>query len=372
MAPLTLAALLACMTVAASIAITVPGAGQYDWLGSLSADPAFSLDDAGAWPAPHTAPFPLMPGHALAQTALTITAADSLADDDTLVLGNVQNVEAFTIGENTYVISTSRLDNGVQIIDVTDPADIEAAGSLASRIGLERSRGVSTFTITSGGTTGTYAAVASVRDHTFNIINITNPDSPAVTDSLSNNATLELTGVYDVNTFQIGASTYAAATAFADDGVQIIDVTDPADISAVSRLQDHDTDLDLDGPRDITAFTIDTGTYVAVAVDNDDTVHIVDVSTPASPSVVGSLADGGALLLDRPNGVDTFQITASGTTKTYVAVTSQGDAGVQIIDVSTPASPAAVGSLADTDSLLRDGAQYIRTVYGEGYRFDDA
>ena len=50
---------------------------------------------------------------------------------------------------------------------------------------------------------------------------------------------------------------------FGDDGVQIIDVTDPADITAEGSIGDG-SGKRLDGPRDLTTFVVGDSTYLAV------------------------------------------------------------------------------------------------------------
>ncbi|MCY4491994.1 MAG: hypothetical protein OXC46_11140, partial [Thaumarchaeota archaeon] len=136
--------------------------------------------------------------------AQTIDIIDTVSIDDTgaLELDGARGITSFVIGGKTYVGVAGFIDNGVQIIDVTDPADITAA------------------------------------------------------DSIDDTTSLELEGVWNITSFVIGGKTYVGVTGSDDDGVQIIDVSDPADITAADSIDDTDATLELDGARGITSFVI--------------------------------------------------------------------------------------------------------------------
>ena len=70
----------------------------------------------------------------------------------------------------------------------------------------------------------TYSLVASYFDDGIQIIDITDPDSPTAVSAASDgeNGFTELDGAYSVTTAVIGGSAYAIVTGFDDDGIQII------------------------------------------------------------------------------------------------------------------------------------------------------
>ncbi len=289
------------------------------------------------------------------------TAADSLGDNNTLLLGGARSVDIFAIGANTYAAVASRTDDGLQIIDVTNPSSLVAVGNLEDTIDevgdipiegflLDGARSVDIFTINGS----TYAAVASSIDDGLQIIDVTNPASPAAAGSLDDDGSRELDGANAVAIFEINSNTYAAVASFADDGLQIVDVTNPASPAAAGSLGDNNT-LRLDGPQGVTSFVIGSSTYVAISSQTDNGLQIVDVTNPASPAAAGSLADTNSLLLGNVNGIDAFTMGSS----TYVAAASFADDGLQIIDVTDPAGPVGAGNLADTTSLLLDGPRDV-------------
>jgi len=73
--------------------------------------------------------------------------------------------------------------------------------------------------------------------------------------------------------------------------------------------------------------------YALVTSSTADTVQLVDVTNPALPTAVGSIS-AGAALLDSPKGVDTFMVGNS----LYAIVAAQNDNGVQIMRVAVSAA----------------------------------
>ena len=283
------------------------------------------------------------------------TAAGSLGDtSDELLLVGARGVDIFKIGTNTYAAVASNHDDGIQIVNVTDPDNLTAAGSLkddGSKL-LDGAVSVSVFKI--GGST--YAAVASHNEHGIQIVNVTDPDNPAAAGSLGDGTQTILNGPRSVDVFMIGGSTYAAVAAESNsnNGLQIVDVTDPDNPAAAGNLGD-DTSTLLLGARGVDTFQIGTNTYAAVTSNREHGLQIVDVTDPDSPTAAGKLGDNPSTLLRNARGVDTFQIGAN----TYAAVTSNNEDGLQIVDVTDPDSPTAAGSLGGDGTggtLLLDGA----------------
>ena len=95
----------------------------------------------------------------------------------------------------------------------------------------------------------------------------------------------------------------------------------------------------------------------------DDGIEIIDISTPASPTSVGRLTDRDdpTRELDGANGVAITTIGSS----TYAVVTGTNDDGISIIDISTPSSPVYVSELEDgTDTGVCTAANGERCLDG--------
>ena len=88
----------------------------------------------------------------------------------------------------------------------------------------------------------------------------------------------ELEGAAFLATFVIGASTYAIVTCTVDNGVQLIDVSDPTNPVAMGSATDGVNGFDeLDAAISVATFVIGTRMYAIVAGTSDDGVQLLQV-----------------------------------------------------------------------------------------------
>ena len=271
--------------------------------------------------------------------------------DGSNALNGVRGVAIATIGSSTYAVAASEVDDGIQIIDISNPNSPSAVGKLLDTDGTFELNGAVGLTITTiGGST--YAVVAANADSGISIIDISTPSSPSHVGLVSDDGDKLLKNAYHVAIATIGGSTYAVVTGNGDDGIEIIDISTPSSPSSVGRLADDSdkggctsSDVCLDNPVDVAIATIGGSTYAVVVAHNDDGVEIIDISDPTNPSSVGRItkADDTTRELNASNGLALATIGGS----TYAVVTGHDDDGISIIDISTPASPVYVGELED-------------------------
>ena len=196
-----------------------------------------------------------------------ITAAGSITDDADLELDGASGITVFESGSRTYAAVAAFDDDGLQILDVTDPHEIAAAGSITDDAGtLELDGASGTAVFESGGRT--YAAVAAGIDDGLQVLDVTDPSAVTAAGSIGDAEALDLDGASGVAVFESGGRTYAAVAAYNDDGLQVLDVTDPSAITAAGSIDG--TALELAGAWAITTFTSGTHTYAAVAAYNDE------------------------------------------------------------------------------------------------------
>ena len=264
------------------------------------------------------------------------------------VLGGARSVDTAVIGGNTYALVAARDDDGLQIIDITDPANPSPAASVTDGAGgfgvLDGARSVHTAVI--GG--NTYALVAAREDDGLQIIDITDPANPSpaasVTDGAGGFGVLD--GAFSVDTAVIGGNTYALVAARDDDGIQIIDITDPANPSPTASVTDGVGGFGvLGGAFSVHTAVIGGNTYALVAARDDDGLQIIDITDPANPSPTASVTDGvgGFEELGGAFSVDTAVIGGN----TYALVAARDDDGLQIIDITDPANPSPTASVTD-------------------------
>jgi len=281
-------------------------------------------------------------------TNIIATDAETDGENGFTALAGAVDVDTFTIGSSTYAIVVAQDDGGITIIDISDPTNIVVTDTKTDGANgfdeINLLTGVDTFTIGSS----TYAIVTSwagVSLSAVTIIDISDPTNIVVTDSETDGANGfdGFFAPYDVDTFTIGSSTYAIVTGNVFDGVQMFDISDPTNIVATDTETDGANGFDeLDGAIDVDTFTIGSSTYAIVVGLVDNGVQIIDISDPADIVAKDSETDGenGFTNLEAASGVDTFTVGSS----TYAIVTGNG---VQIIDISDPAD--IVATDAETD-----------------------
>ena len=131
---------------------------------------------------------------------------------------------------------------------------------------------------------------------------------------------------------------YAVVSAFIDDGIEIVDITDPTNPTSVGEVADGG-DILLDSPLGIDIFTIGSSTYAVVVAQADNAMVIIDITTPSDPTVVSTTIDTDTTLLDKPINVDTISlptdISSNEPNSVYAVVTPVED-GIQILQALFP------------------------------------
>ena len=275
-----------------------------------------------------------------------VTSVGKIENGGERLLDGVRGVATTTIDGSTYVVAASQNEDGIEIIDISDPTSPTSVGRLAHSTNLNGAHQVDITTIGSS----TYAVVAAKSNHSIEIIDISDPTSPTSVGRLVDDGNTEMAGAYDIAIATIGDKTYAVVTGNSDHGVEIIDISNPTNCCqvGVAGVTD-DNDRLLKNPTEVRIATIGGSTYAVVGSHVDDGVEIIDISTPTSPSPVGRISD-----TDDGNSGATYELEATNSlaiatigSSTYVVAGGYDDDGIAIIDISTPASPVYVSELED-------------------------
>ena len=300
----------------------------------------------------------VLPGYAFAApsivTSLTASVEDGAGGFEELE--GPKGVTAVTVGSSTYALVAAYDDDGVQIIDITDPNNPTPVASIGDgEDGFEELKGaryVTTVTIDSS----TYALVSASADHGVQIINITTPSSPSPVAHMSNAAGLALQDPRGIATLTTGSSTYALVAAHSG-FVQIINITTPSSPAPVANVRDGSGGFEaLSRARGITTVTLDSSTYALVA-SYDDGVQIINVTNPSEPAPVAAVLNSQSNRLDGATGITTVTVGSS----TYALVAAQNDNAVQIINITDPSSPESV-AFAQDGSAGFDRLRYPESI----------
>ena len=251
--------------------------------------------------------------------------------------------------EGTYIAVISPRDRGMQVINITDPSAPSPASSLAmGGYGYARGPGLEggIAAFEAGGSAYVIAAIPGPGG--VYIANVTDPARPSLVSSAIDGAAGfdELAGASGVAVAEIGRSTYAVVASTRDSGIQIVNITNPALLVAVSSATDGAAGFDeLAGASGVAVAEIGRSTYAVVASTRDSGIQIVNITNPALPVAVSSATDGAAgfTKLGSASDVAVAGIGAS----TYAVVASVWDSGVQVVNITNPASPVPAAALSD-------------------------
>ena len=209
----------------------------------------------------------------------------------------IEHITISTIDGNTYAVasassySSSSID-GVLIINISNPESPSLVTYVTNDqnfAGLDDPRRIAVTTIGEF----TYALVPSAISNGVQIINITNPATPtpviAIKDKESGGDYDTLNGAEGIAIINTDGLVYALVTARDDDGVQIIDITNISNPIPVSSIVDNNKNSSspytaLNDPRGIDTISIGESIYALVASYIDDGVQIINITNPENPS----------------------------------------------------------------------------------------
>ena len=139
-----------------------------------------------------------------------------------------------------------------------------------------------------------------------------------------------------VEGFEQGGRAYAIVAASDSNGIQIMDITDPATPLPVSAVFDDTGGFaTLNGPGDVEVFEQGGRAYAIVTSWQDNGVQIMDITDPAAPSPVSAVFGDpyGFITMHGLEVVEVFESEG----RAYAVVT--GGIGTHTIDITQPAVP---------------------------------
>lgn len=220
-------------------------------------------------------------------------------------------------GHYVYLLSSTGTPatNLLQIYDVSDPTAPALTGSIPLplyALGLW----------VSGNFAYVISYVGDPEASVLSIVDISNPASPSITGS----TTTGTAGLHVADIKVVGKYAYVSGQSGSPDSEELVfDVSNPAAPILVSSLWVYHSPQGLDVE----------GNYWYQSVYDAGLLNIYDLSTPSSPTLVGSVPLDSAC---KPQGV-----TVEGTTA-YVACYESSS--IAVVDVTNPTAPVLDGSIA--------------------------
>ena len=261
---------------------------------------------------------------------------------------NVRSITSAEVDGSHYALLLTNAD--ITIINITDPASPSTVVILdeAAPTLFDSSPRLGRDTVTTGGRH--YVPVTTIQTGWFSMLDITDPANPAFGRAGGLPTFDELDNPNDIDVIEIGGIPYALVASYNDDGVQIINMSDPSYPVPAAGLTDGEGGFDtLDSSISIAAAKIGEGYYALVAATEDNGIQIIDITDPANPSPKSAVtnATAGFGAMEYPAHIEVTKIGSA-----HYALVSDYSSVFHVINVTNPGSPAYVTGLTDGEDGL--------------------
>ena len=283
----------------------------------------------------------------------------NIIDNNTLELAGAYAVSTYTIEDKHYAIVSGNTDDGIQILDITDPDTIIAKGIFnngTQGIFLQDLFDVATYSIGDK----YYTAVISSSLSQFRIFDVTDPDNIMPKEHSSRPV---IHNAYGIDTYSIGNSHYAVAVGNDRDGIHIHEITNPDEITYKHHIYFNGPNGDGVGgaPGLENATYVDVysagGRYYAIVTSDLGKVQIMDVTNPNRMIPKGLIENDDTIKLGGASAVSTFSVGND----YYAAIAVETDNAVQIINITNPNRITPVDNISDDTTLELAGPRHIET-----------
>jgi len=237
-------------------------------------------------------------------------------------LDNVADVAV--VGNYAYVVAN--LDHKITVVDVSDPSTPAVVASVGDTTTMNSPRQLYIK--------GNYLYVIAYGNNRLVVVDISDPLNPTIAGSVggfNQPRDVYVIGNYAFVPHQDGAGAARLTS---------VDVSDPTNPIFVQTFV-------IPSPSDRGRYVHIVGRYAYVSDATGDVLHVIDISNPASMSRVGSVSIDNA---EKLWATDKYVYVQSNTT---------GNDTIQVVDVSTPSSPTVVATYSDSFDLSDNGSIFL-------------
>ncbi|MCY4490733.1 MAG: hypothetical protein OXC46_04620, partial [Thaumarchaeota archaeon] len=306
-----------------------------------------------------------------ANTGVGFIKRGSIVDDagtTSTRLGDVKDMHHFTVGQTNYIAVSS--SEGIHLVAVDNTGSPSAAtatgGAWGSVINIVMYESTSSTRIV-----GLYESAAGVittgTEGAIQTFSISGNQVSRISASALISAELAIPVGLEIYSPQTGKH-YAVTTSGVTQNksyVHIIDITDPSTAAEITATITDTTNLSLRGPSDVDIYTTNNKYYAVVTSYYEHAVTILDITSPNVITHVATLSDNTDRLL---NSAEEIEIYSTGG-KHYAVVIPRvnTEAGIQILDITDPTNPTAVGKLqvANNNNLYSQAIALTLHTYND-------
>ncbi|MEL6803205.1 MAG: hypothetical protein AAFO91_05385, partial [Bacteroidota bacterium] len=288
-------------------------------------------------------------------------------DDGDLLLDGVEAVDV----DGDLMVVGSSLDDAITLFDISDLTNPVVLGSLEDAVCNSQAvnlrpgnPGCPFVGITDVEIVGDYVYTTSDAENGVAVVDISDPTDPQFVDSLENTECDAVHGglcaLNNAADIEISGG-YAFVAGQADNGIAVLNVSDPQNLyHATSVIDGGDRSL-----AGITSITLD-GNYLYATAEDEPGFAVIDISDPEAPVYVTEI--GNAQCDSETSGnCALLGASDSAVVDDYLYVSSSLDDGISVFDISDPTEPTYIDSLLDGAETVLDGVRSLAT--GAGFLF---
>lgn len=265
----------------------------------------------------------------------------------------VRSIAFFSRNGREYALVAAFLDDAVYVADITSPSEPSLVATLRNGQGGFRMLAGPADVAVALVDGMPHALVTSLSGNGLQVIRLEQPRSPTPAASLEDgrDGFTMLGGAHSVATVELGNKVYAVVSAYIGGGIQLIDISWPAQprpVAAMHLPSAQGLTILSSQPLPLAQGASEGGvggggghTYVFVAQYDHNALAVIDISDPHAPVPVAASAHGagGFSMLE---GASSLALFSAGGTE-YALVTAEVSNGVQLLNVSEPRAPSSAG-----------------------------
>lgn len=203
-----------------------------------------------------------------------------------------------------------------------------------------------------------FALVSSITDDGLQVIEITQPDSPRPVATIYDETSgfEALAGARGIEVANISGRLYALVAGYNDDAIQVVDMVNPHRPLALSVIGNSSDPWRLDGVIDVEVVFTDEDAFAVAASYNDNALQIVNITTPEMPLPERVISDDSGRFESLGGPWDIAVVETSGSQ--FGIISGYRDNSIQIIDLRDPSLVRATSIIPDYDDEDTDHVMY--------------
>lgn len=286
---------------------------------------------------------------------MTITATNvlNLPDDGTSnLLAGATGMTSVNIGGTTYLYVAGYYSNALMVYETGPGGSLTPVQSIVDDATTQL---LGLWTVDTVSVRGeTYLATAGT-EHGISVFQVGADGKLSLTESIADDATIFSTYPYDVITFELNDRSFVYTVGYDDNGVSAFELETDGTLTNLQNVADADNAAyELSGALGGTVVTVAGAHYLIVAGYTDDGLSVFQIDGNGTLTNVANVPDDASTLLNGVSDVTTAQVNGI----TYVYTGALNDTGLTIFRMDPGGALSFVGTVPD------DAAQFTQGIWG--------